>query len=237
MKVPEGFEVQLVASEREFPELANPTQISFDNRGRLWVSCMINYPQWLPGAAKPGDKLLIFEDDNGDGRADRCKTFYDKLICPTGFEFYQDGVLVVDEPRILFLRDTDGDDRADEVTHLIDGIATDDTHHTMGAFEWSHGGELYMLEGVSMSTTMETPWGPFRRHGASGGYIFDPQSFKFRHFKTPGYGNPWCMVFDSWGNGIVGDGTNAQQHWTSPLTGAEVASRRTLTPIFDNQSM
>ncbi|MCR9296960.1 MAG: heme-binding protein, partial [bacterium] len=119
MSVPEGFEVQLFASEREFPEFANPTQMTFDTKGRLWVSCMINYPQWLPGSAKPGDKLLIFEDTNGDGQADKCIPFYDQLICPTGFEFYEDGVLVVDEPRIIFLRDTDGDDKADEVTQVI----------------------------------------------------------------------------------------------------------------------
>ena len=237
MKVPEGFEVQLFASERDFPELANPTQMAFDSRGRLWVSCMINYPQWLPGSAKPGDKLLIFEDTDNDGKADVCKTFCDNLICPTGFEFYKDGVLVVDQPRVLFLRDTDGDDKADEVTHLLDGIATDDTHHTLGAWEWSHGGLLHMLEGVAMSTTIETPWGPFRNKGPAGAYIVDPKSWKFRYFKTPGYGNPWCLVFDKWGMGIIGDGTNAQQHWTSPLSGVDVASRKTLRPNFDNEGI
>ncbi|MCA9136265.1 MAG: heme-binding protein, partial [Planctomycetales bacterium] len=113
MTIPEGMEVKLFASEREFPELANPNQIAFDAKGRLWVSCMANYPQWQPGAAPPDDRLLIFEDTDGDGKADVCKTFYDKLICPTGFEFYDGGVLVVDEPRILFLKDTDGDDKAD----------------------------------------------------------------------------------------------------------------------------
>ena len=237
MTVPEGFEVQLFASEREFPELANPTQINFDDRGRLWVSCMVSYPQWLPGTAKPSDRLLILEDTDGDGRADSCKSFYDKLACPTGFEFWNGGVLVVDEPRILFLKDHDGDDVADEVVHLVDGIATDDTHHTMGAWEFSHGGLLHMLEGVSMSTTLETPWGPFRNHGPSGAYVWDPLTLKIRHFRTPGYGNPWCMVFDQWGNGIIGDGTNAQQHWATPLSGAAVQSRRTLRPIFDNQGM
>ncbi len=237
MDVPEGFQIELFASEREFPEFSNPTQMAFDKKGRLWVSCMINYPQWLPGSAKPGDKIFIFEDTDNDGKADVCKTFYDKLICPTGFEFYEDGVLVVDEPRIIFLRDTDGDDKADEVTHLIDGIATDDTHHAMGAWEWSHGGLLYMLEGVSMSTTLETPWGPFRNKGPSGAYVLDPKSWRFSHFRTPGYGNPWCMVFDRWGMGTIGDGTNAQQHWTSPLSGFAVNSRKTLRPNFDNEGM
>ena len=76
MSMPEEFEVKLFASEREFPELANPTQIEFDKRGRLWVSCMANYPQWLPNSSKPNDRLLIFEDSDGDGSltSARCST-------------------------------------------------------------------------------------------------------------------------------------------------------------------
>jgi putative heme-binding domain-containing protein len=237
MTIPEGFEVQTFASEREFPELAKPCQLNFDSKGRLWAACMPNYPQWRPGDPRPDDRLLIFEDTNNDGKADEVKVFYDKLICPTGFEFWNGGVLVVDEPRILFLKDTDGDDKADEVIQLIDGIATDDTHHTMGAWEWSHGGLLHMLEGVSLSTTLETPWGPFRNKNTAGCYVFDPRSLQIRRFQTPGYGNPWCFVFDHWGNGIVGDGTNAQQHWASALSGADVPNRKTLRPIFDNEGM
>lgn len=237
MTMPDEFEVKLFASEREFPELANPTQIAFDNQGRLWVSCMVNYPQWLPNSSRPNDRLLILEDTDGDGKADVCKTFYDKLICPTGFEFYDGGVLVVDEPRILHLKDTDGDDVADEAVQILDGIATDDTHHAMGAWEYSHGGLLHMQEGLAMSTTLETPWGPLRNHGPAGSYVWDLESLQIRHFRTPSYGNPWCLVFDKWGNGIVGDGTNAQQHWTSLLSGAAVRSRRSVQPVFNNEGM
>lgn len=237
MTVPDGFEVECFASEREFPELANPSQIAFDAKGRLWVSCMINYPQWLPGSARPSDRLLILEDTDQDGKADKCTTYYDELICPTGFEFYRDGVIVVDEPRILFLRDSDGDDRADEVTHLLDGIGTDDTHHAMGAFEYSSGGRLHMLEGIAMSTTLETPWGPRRQEGASGAYVWELETAKISHFKTPGQYNPWCLVFDRDGNGIIGDGTNSQQYWSSLLSGGEVETRASVDPIFDNEGI
>lgn len=237
MSVPDGFVVECFASEKDFPELANPTQIAFDSKGRLWVACMVNYPQWLPGKSRPSDRLLILEDTDNDGKADTCKTFYNELICPTGFEFYKDGVLVVDEPHILFLRDTDGDDAADEVTHLLDGIATDDTHHAMGAWEYSNGGRLHMLEGIAMSTTLETPWGPIRKNGASGSYVWDLESMRMGHFKTPGQANPWCLVFDQHGNGIIGDGTNAQHHWVSALSGGEVQSRKSLDPIFDNHGI
>lgn len=237
MSVPPGFKVQLFASEREFPELAKPVQLNFDNRGRLWAACMPTYPQWKPGDPKPNDRLLIFEDKDGDGRADVCKTFYDKLQNPTGFEFWNGGVLVVDQPRLIWLKDTNGDDRADQVVQLLDGWATDDTHHVVGAFEYSHGGLLHMLEGIAMSTTVETPWGPHRVQGPSGAHVLDPRTLKVRHFETPGYGNPWCYVFDSWGQGIVGDGTGAQQHWDSPLSGAHSPERRGMDPIFDNQGM
>ncbi|HRA88230.1 MAG TPA: GDSL-type esterase/lipase family protein, partial [Planctomycetaceae bacterium] len=94
-KVPEGFELQPFADETMFPELAKPVQLNFDNKGRLWVSCMPTYPQWKPGDPKPNDRLLILEDTDKDGKADSCKVFYDKLQCPTGFEFWNGGVLVV----------------------------------------------------------------------------------------------------------------------------------------------
>lgn len=237
MTVPDGFEVQLFASEREFPELAKPVQLNFDNRGRLWVACMPNYPQWKPGDPRPGDRLLILEDADGDGRADKCTTFSDEINNPTGFEFWNGGVLVADLPRLSWLKDTDGDDVADVKVELFDGWATDDTHHAIGAFEYSHGGLLHMLEGIAMSGTVETPWGPHRVHGPSGAHVVDPRTLKVRYFETPGYGNPWCYVFDSWGQGIVGDGTGAQQHWDSPLSGAPSPERRGMDPIFDNQGM
>jgi putative heme-binding domain-containing protein len=96
---------------------------------------------------------------------------------------------------------------------------------------------LHHNEGVSMSTTFETPYGPFRNKNSPGAYVIDPRSMKLRHFVTPGYGNPWCYVFDTWGQGFVGDGTTAQQHWDSPLSGLEKGSRRGLNPVFDTQGM
>ena len=235
--VPHGFEVKLFADEKQFPELAKPVQLGFDGKGRLWVATMPTYPMWKPGQPKPSDKLLILEDIDGDGKADKCVTFYDKLHCPTGFEFWNGGVLVVDQPRLLFLKDTDRDDQANEVVHLIDGWATQDTHHTINAFEYGPGGLLYMLEGVSMSTTVETPWGPFRNFGSSGSYVLDPRALKVRHFNTPGYGNPWCYVFNEWGQGFCGDGTGANQHWDTPLSGAQFAGRKGLNPVFPIEGM
>ncbi|MFM7034071.1 MAG: GDSL-type esterase/lipase family protein [Planctomycetia bacterium] len=235
--VPPGFAVKLFADERAFPEIANPAQLAFDSKGRLWVSTMPSYPQWQPGDPRPADKLVILEDTDGDEKADTRTVFYDKLHCPTGFQFFDGGVLVIDQPRLLWLKDTDGDDKADVVVQVLDGWGTEDTHHTAGAFEMSNGGLLHALEGVAMSTTLETPWGPFRNFADPGCYVIDPRTWKIRHYKTPGYGNPWCYVFNEWGQGIVGDGTMATQHWDTPLSGAQYAGRKGMDPVFPTDGM
>ncbi|QDT02826.1 hypothetical protein K227x_12050 [Rubripirellula lacrimiformis] len=91
-KLADGFEIQLVASEEQFPELANPVALNFDNQGRLWVATMPSYPHWKP-KTKLDDKILILEDSDGDGDADVCKTFMGGLHQPTGFELTADGGL------------------------------------------------------------------------------------------------------------------------------------------------
>ena len=235
--VPPGFELKLFADESKFPEIAKPVQISFDNKGRLWVSTMPSYPQWQPDQPKPADKLVILEDTDNDGQADKSTIFYDKLHCPTGFQFYNGGVLVVDQPRLIFLKDTNGDDKADEIVHAMDGWATEDTHHTIGAFEASPRGLLQMMEGVAMSTTVETPWGPFRNFGSSGYYTLDPRTWKVTHTVTPGYGNPWCYLFNEWGQGFPGDGTGANHHWDTALSGAQYRGRKGLNAVFDTEGM
>ena len=110
--LPEGYAINLFASEVEFPDLEDPVSMTFDAKGRLWVTTMPSYPMYLPGT-KPNDKVLILEDTNGDGKADRCKVFADGLHVPTGIELGDGGVYVSQMPNLMFLKDTDGDDRAD----------------------------------------------------------------------------------------------------------------------------
>ena len=86
MKVAKGMKVNLFASEKEFPELTNAVQMSWDTKGRLWVAVWPTYPHWKP-SEQMNDKLLILEDTKGTGKADKCTVFADGLHCPTGFEF------------------------------------------------------------------------------------------------------------------------------------------------------
>ena len=100
-KLPPGYEINLFASEEDFPELANPVSLNFDNRGRLWVTTMPSYPQWQP-KSKLDDKLLILEDNDADGRAERCKVFAGGLHQPTGFELGRGGVFSRSSPTCCF---------------------------------------------------------------------------------------------------------------------------------------
>ncbi|GIW79403.1 MAG: hypothetical protein KatS3mg105_1210 [Gemmatales bacterium] len=146
MKVAKGLKVTLFASEEMFPELINPVQMAFDTKGRLWVAAWESYPHWKP-KEEMNDKLLILEDTDGDGQADKCTTFASGLHNPTGFEFYGNGVFVAMAPNLLYLQDTDGDDKADVKRIVLHGIDSADTHHTANSFVFGPGGALYFGEG------------------------------------------------------------------------------------------
>lgn len=215
MTVHEGMQVNLFASEEMFPELVNPGQSAVDPNGRLWVTAWPTYPHWNPGKDM-NDKLLILPDDDGDGVADRCITFADGLHNPTGFEFWNGGVLVAVAPDILFLRDVDGDDRADIRERVLHGLDSADTHHTANAFVMSPTGKYHFSRGIFHAENFETPWGPVRRFGTreAGVYEWDPRTFDI-NFHFPIGPNPHGNVFDQWGNQFATDATSGIGHHVS----------------------
>lgn len=211
MTVAAGMKVNLVASEKEFPELINPVQMAFDVKGRLWAAVWPTYPHWRP-KEEMNDKLLIFEDDNNDGAADRCKVFADGLHNPTGFEFWGGGVFVAMAPDLLFLKDTDGDDRADVRVRVISGLDTADTHHTANSFTLDPAGALYFQEGTFHHTQVETPYGPPQRCANGGVFRYEPRTQKFEVYVTHPFANPHGHVFDRWGQDFVYDGTGSNPY-------------------------
>ncbi|MEC8690529.1 MAG: GDSL-type esterase/lipase family protein, partial [Verrucomicrobiota bacterium] len=106
------FKVNCFASEEDFPDIACPIQIRWDSKGRLWVACSTTYPHVYPGQ-EPNDKIVILEDTNGDGKADKSSVWANDLHIPLSFEFGNGGVYVSEEPDFTFLKDTDGDGKAD----------------------------------------------------------------------------------------------------------------------------
>jgi lysophospholipase L1-like esterase len=212
MTIDNGLKVELFASEKEFPELVNPVQMAFDTRGRLWVAAWKNYPHWQPKTPMD-DKLLILEDTNGDGKADKRTVFAGDLNNPTGFEFYNGGVLLAQAPNLVFLKDTNGDDRYDVKQIVLGGLDTADTHHTMNSFTFDPGGALYFQEGIFHRTQVETPWGPTVREADGGVFRFEPRSFKFEVYIPMNFPNPHGHVFDYWGRDIVFDATGGQPYY------------------------
>lgn len=213
----DGYEIQLVASEEDFPELANPVAINFDNRGRLWVSTMPSYPHWKPKTVL-NDKVLILTDENGDGRADECTVFADGLHQPTGFELGHGGAWVAQQPDVLFLQDTDGDDVADVSIRRLVGFDTADSHHGLAAFEWGPGGSLYFNEGTFKYSQVESPYGLTRMHEA-GVWRYNPRTEYFgTHVSLP-FANPWGHVYDRWGQDFVSDASPGFNFWATPISG------------------
>src|SRR5262249_17191246 len=178
MTVARGMKINLFAAEKQFPELAKAVQMTFDTKGRLWVAVWPSYPHWKP-KEEMNDKILVLEDTDGDGRADKCTVFADKLHCPTGFEFYNGGVLVAQAPDVLFLKDPTGTGKADPRVRVLSGIDSADTHHTANSFALDPGGALYFQEGPFHHTQVETPWGPPVRNINAGVYRYEPRAQKF----------------------------------------------------------
>lgn len=127
LALPPGFKVTLVATE---PDVAKPICLGWDTRGRLWIAETFDYPNQLKPAGQGRDRIKVCEDTDGDGQADRFTVFADRLSIPTSLCFANGGLIVIESGHTLFLRDTNGDDVADERRILFSGWGMGDTHAT-----------------------------------------------------------------------------------------------------------
>lgn len=217
IKAAPGYKVELFASEEEFPDLANPVQVSFDNKGRLWVAVMPSYPHYKAGDSKPNDKLLIFEDTDGDNKADKQTVFADSLHLTIGFEFAPEGVYLSQGTNLVLLKDTDGDDKADEKQIILSGFDDHDTHHAISAFSADPSGAIYMGEGTFLHTNVETAYGNVR--GTNGGfYRYSPQRHHLERTAQLAIPNPWGIAFDKWGEPFFEHTSGPAATWMTPGT-------------------
>ena len=205
LKPAEGFELSLFASE---PMIANPIHMNFDARGRLWIASSPIYPHIRPGA-KPSDEIIVLEDTDGDGRADKRTVFADDLLIPTAvMPDDRGGAYVADSTRLLHLSDTDGDGRADQRRIILAGFGTEDTHHILHTFGWGPDGWLYFHQSIYIHTHAETPRGIERLMG-SGIWRYQPETLQTQ-IVSRGLINPWGRQFDRWGQCFATDGAGGE---------------------------
>ncbi|MBO0933865.1 PVC-type heme-binding CxxCH protein [Fibrella aquatilis] len=215
-KLPDGYAINLFASEKDFP-VQKPVALNFDARGRLWVATMPTYPQYFPGIPVH-DKIVILEDTDHDGKADKHTVFADDLYLPLGFEFGAGGIYVSQEPDLLFLKDTDGDDKADVREMVLSGFGSEDSHHAIHAFTYGPDGALYLNEGTFLNSQIETPYGPVRSYAGTT-YRFEPRTAKLSAYVSYPYYNPWGNVFTPWGTHLIGDASDGSNYFAPPMTG------------------
>ncbi|HET6250226.1 MAG TPA: plastocyanin/azurin family copper-binding protein [Tepidisphaeraceae bacterium] len=212
-----GTKVNLFASEEQFPELINPLQMAWDTKGRLWVTVWRNYPERTP-TSKIGDSVLIFEDTKGTGHADKCTHFIDDLNAPTGFQFYKDGILLMQAPDVWYVHCTDGTGHANVKERVLMGMDSADSHHTTNAMVYDPGGAVYLSDGVFHRTQVETATGPVRNYDA-GIYRFFPRTGEFERYVPYGFANPHGRVFDYWGNDLITDATGNNTYFGPAFSG------------------
>lgn len=200
--LPSGFEIQLVAAE---PQIAKPLNMAFDGRGRLWVTDTVEYPYAAPRDREGRDTIKILEDTDGDGRADKVKTFADNLNIPMGLYPYLDGVICFGIPNIWFLRDIDGDDVADERTVLYGPMGYErDVHGLCNAFRRGFDGWLYACHGFNNHTEVQGKDGHTISMQSGNTFRMRLDGQRIEHY-TWGQVNPFGMAFDRTGNIFTAD--------------------------------
>ena len=200
MIVPDGFNVTLFAGE---PDVQQPIGFCIDDRGRLWVAEAYNYPNH---GTKPGDRIVIFEDRDGDGKFDKRTVFYDQLNYVTGIEVGFGGVWVMSPPSFYFIPDSNGDDVPDSPPQvLLDGFGNHaNSHNLANGFAWGPDGWLYGTHGRTNWSRIAKPGTPDaeRTQFDGGVYRYHPVRHVWEPF-ADGTTNPWGIDWNDFGEGFV----------------------------------
>ena len=200
--VPEGFQMELVATE---PDVAKPMNLAFDTKGRLWVSSSLEYPFAAEPDAVPRDTISVMEDTNGDGKADVVTVFADKLNIPIGLIPYGDGVICFSIPNIWFLHDRDGDGKCDEREILYGPFdTTRDTHGMCNAFRRGDDGWIYACHGFNNRSDVAGKDGHRVQMSSGNTFRFRPDGSRIEQY-TQGQVNPFGMSIDRFGDIYTAD--------------------------------
>jgi putative heme-binding domain-containing protein len=210
----DGFEINLFAGEAD--GLVKPIQFAWDERGRLWALCAPSYPQLIPGIA-PNDYILICEDTDGDGRADKFVRFAEQLVMPTGLALGDGGVYVCQSTQLIHLSDTDGDGKADSRRVIFSGFGTGDSHQMINSLCWGPDGRLWFTQGLHIFSTIETPWG-LSKCSQTGIWRMNPRTLELQSFlgNAAATENAWGVGFDDWGQAFYDPGNQPNAVYLNP---------------------
>ncbi|MCG8653415.1 MAG: ThuA domain-containing protein [Pirellulales bacterium] len=192
--VPRGFRVELFASD---PDIGGkPIAMAWDQRGRLWIAETYDYPNELQPPGKGRDRIRILEDTDGDWRADKFTVFAEGLSIPTSIAFYRGGAIVHDGTRTLYLKDTDGDDVADEKSVLFSGWNQGDTHGGVSNFQYGLDNWIWAMQGYNNSTPVAN--GKQQQTFRQGFFRFRPDGSEIEFIRSTNN--------NTWGLGISEEG-------------------------------
>jgi putative membrane-bound dehydrogenase-like protein len=198
MTLPEGFQATLFAGE---PDVVQPIAIAFDDRGRLWVAECLSYPTWKETGR---DRIVIFEDQDNDGRFDTRRVFWDKGNYLTGLAVGFGGVWACCAPYLYFIPDRNGDDAPDgEPEVVLDGWSTTGVHNVVNGLVWGLDGWLYGCNGITSPSKVGVPGTPQETWTdiACGIWRYHPVRKKFEAV-AHGTTNPWGLDFNEYGHGF-----------------------------------
>src|SRR5262249_51359858 len=147
--VPKGFRAELFITEKELG--GKPICMTWDERGRLWVALTLDYPNELNPPTKGRDKIVVCEDTDGDGRADKVTVFAEGLSIPTSISFARGGVVVFDATQTIFLKDTDGDGKADVREGMFGTWNMRDTHGGPSNMQYGLDNWIWAMQGYNFS--------------------------------------------------------------------------------------
>ncbi len=200
--LPPGFEAKLFADESL---VSKPLNMAWDARGRLWVTCTVEYPYPAKEGTVPRDTIRILEDTDGDGQADKVTTFADKLNIPMGLLPVADGVICFSIPNIWYLKDTDGDDRVDERVKLLGPFdTTRDTHGMVSSLSRGSDGWIYACHGFNNQSHVQASDGSSVSLISGNTFRFKADGSSIEQY-TQGQVNPFGMTRDQWGNWYTAD--------------------------------
>ena len=201
LTLPAGFKATLFAGE---PDVVQPIGFTIDPRGRLWVAECYAYPDWSRDG-KGRDRILIFEDLDGNGQFDKRTVFAEGLVNVSGLELGFGGVWVCATPNFLFIPDRNGDDRPDGPAEVVlDGWNLDAQHNVFNGLTWGPDGWLYGLNGILSNSKVGKPGTPEAERTAlnCGVWRYHPTRQVCENVAS-GTTNPWGLDFDERGEMFI----------------------------------